>query len=210
MEAGTQGTSTSIEIHAHFFNSRYPKLPLVNCIKNMSANSTFIKTEWISLEKKWGDVPPHVKRAAKQDFQIPDFIRAEMLPSPGIFIQEMLLDFTLPNATATVSSNTPSTFFSHKAPDAISKSLLLHMRRLPMPTALVVRKLVEFGHQAWLDGYQLVKYTHLCDSVMTHFPLWLIALWVTVLDLLMQTIFHGSTSASCPSKGAHRYATAET
>jgi hypothetical protein len=28
-----------------------------------------------------------------------------------------------------------------------------------------------------------VKYTHLCDSVTTHFPLWLIALWATVLDL---------------------------
>jgi hypothetical protein len=52
-----------------------------------------------------------------------------------------------------------------------------------MPTALVVRKLVEFGHQAWLDGYQSMKYTHLCDSVTTHFPLWLIALWATVLDL---------------------------
>jgi hypothetical protein len=175
MEAGTQGTDTSIEIHAHFFNSRYPKLPLVNCIKNMSANSMFIKTEWISLGKKWGDVPPCVKHAAKQDFQIPDFICAEMLPSPGISIQEML-DFTLPNATATVSSNTLSTFFSRKAPDAISKSLLLRMRRLPMPMALVVRKLVEFRHQAWLDGYQSVKYTHLCDSVTTHFPLWLIAL----------------------------------
>jgi hypothetical protein len=122
MEAGTQGTGTLIEIHAHFFNSRYPKLPLVNCIKNMSANSTFIKTEWISLGKKWGDVPPRVKRAAKQDFQIPDFIHTEMLPLPGISIQEML-DFTLPNATATVSSNTLSTFFSRKAPDAISKVL---------------------------------------------------------------------------------------
>jgi hypothetical protein len=49
--------------------------------------------------------------------------------------------------------------------------------------ALVVRKLVEFRHQSWLDGYQSVKYTHLCDSVTTHFPLWLIALWATVLDL---------------------------
>jgi hypothetical protein len=77
-------------------------------------------------KEKWGDVPPCVKYAAKQDFQIPDFICAKMLPTTGISIQEML-DFTLPNAATTVSSNTPSTFFSHRAPDTISKSLLLHM-----------------------------------------------------------------------------------
>ncbi|KAJ8594099.1 hypothetical protein M405DRAFT_858399 [Rhizopogon salebrosus TDB-379] len=148
----------------------------------MSANNVFKKTEWISMGKKWGDIPPHVERTAKQDFQIPDFIRAQMLPSPGISIKEML-DFTLPNTTATISSNTPVMFFSRNGPDAISQALLLRMRRLPTPMASVVGKLVEFRNQAWLDGYQSVKYTHLCDSVATYFPLWLITLWATVLDL---------------------------
>lgn len=92
----------------------------------MSAN-TFIKTKWIALGKKWGDVPPRVKCAAKRDFQIPDVIRAEMLPLPGISIQEML-DFTLPNAVATVTSNILLTFFSRNPPDAVSKSLLLRMQ----------------------------------------------------------------------------------
>jgi hypothetical protein len=47
----------------------------------------------------------------------------------------------------------------------------------------VVNKLVEFRRQAWLDGYQSVKYSHLHDSVTTHFPLWIITFWAEALDL---------------------------
>jgi len=47
----------------------------------------------------------------------------------------------------------------------------------------VVAKLVEYRSQAWLDGYQSVRYVHLCDAVATYFPLWLISLWETFIDL---------------------------
>jgi hypothetical protein len=47
----------------------------------------------------------------------------------------------------------------------------------------VVKKLVEIQHQAWLDGYQSVRYTHLNDTVTTHFPLWLISFWAAVVNL---------------------------
>jgi len=47
----------------------------------------------------------------------------------------------------------------------------------------MVRKLVDLQHQAWLDGFQSVKYVHLSDAVTTHYPLWLVSFWAAVLDL---------------------------
>jgi len=61
--------------------------------------------------------------------------------------------------------------------------MLTRMRRLPIPSPSVVGKLVELKHQAWLDGYESVRYIHLCDAVTTHFPLWLVTFWADVLYL---------------------------
>ena len=120
----------------------------------MSLN--FVKAEWIAIGKKWANLPPRVKHAAKNEFRVPTSMREAILPAPGISIQE-ILNCSLPRTCATVKSD-PVAFFSRRAPDQISESLVARLRRLPTPTASVVAKLVEYRSQAWLDGYQSVRY----------------------------------------------------
>ena len=57
------------------------------------------------------------------------------------------------------------------------------MKRLPMPSASVTKKLVVATKQAWLDGFESVKYAHISTSVATHFPLWLVMFWSDVHEL---------------------------
>jgi hypothetical protein len=148
----------------------------------MLTNTLFVKNDWVSLGKKWGDLPPRIKRAAKQDFLIPRAIRAKVLPSPGISVQDVLA-FTLPNQVIAVSNISPAGYFSRNVPDAASEASVARLRRLPVPHTFVVKKLVDLQHQAWLDGFQSVRYVHLSDAVTTHFPLWLVSFWDAVVDL---------------------------
>ena len=142
----------------------------------------FVKAQWISQGKKQRDVPHIVKHAGKKEFHIPPNICVKILPSSGISMPEML-NFTLPNQTTTVNNLNPEHFFSHNPANLITETFIVHLWWLPMPTPLVVRKLVEIQHQAWLDGYQSIRYIHLHDTVMTHFPLWLISFWAAIADL---------------------------
>jgi hypothetical protein len=34
----------------------------------MSLRTPFIKAKWVSVGKKWNDIPPHVRRVAKQEY----------------------------------------------------------------------------------------------------------------------------------------------
>jgi hypothetical protein len=148
----------------------------------MSANTVFIKSKWISLGKKWGDVPPLIKRAGKNEFLIPSLIHTRILPSLGSSIQEMLA-VTLPTQGTTMNNIDPLHFFSHQSAEPITEASITHLRRLPTPTPLMVRKLVELQGQAWLDGFQSIRYMHLGDTVITHFLFWLISFWAAVLDM---------------------------
>jgi hypothetical protein len=149
----------------------------------MTANTPFITAEWLSTGKKWANILTHIKLAGKQEFVVPSHIHAEILPSSGISIQE-LLGFTLPNQTITVNVMiSPMAFFSRNTADSISEASLTRLRRLPIPPTQVVKKLVELKHQAWLDGCKSVKYIHLHDSVTTHFPMWLVSFWDSVIDM---------------------------
>lgn len=148
----------------------------------MSLRTPFIKAEWVSVGKKWNDIPPRVRRVAKQDFLIPNAIRARVLPPPGNSVKQML-EFTLPSYTVSIGTCSPERFFSRNSPDTISDFSITRLRRLPTPAASVVGKLIEFRRQAWLDGYRSVKYCHLHDSVATHFPLWIISFWAEALEL---------------------------
>ena len=145
----------------------------------MSLN--FVKPDWIATRKKWANLPPWVKCAIKNEFHVPTLMWEAILPAPGISIQE-ILDYSLPRTCATVKSD-PVTFFSCRAPDQISESQVAQLQWLPIPTALVVAKLVKYHSQAWLDGYQSIRYMHLCNAVATYFPLQLISLWETFIDL---------------------------
>jgi hypothetical protein len=52
-----------------------------------------------------------------------------------------------------------------------------------MPSASVTKKLVVTVKQAWLDGFESVKYVHISTGVAIHFPLWLITFWSSVYEL---------------------------
>jgi hypothetical protein len=55
-----------------------------------------------------------------------------------------------------------------------------------MPPVAVIRRLVVAGKQAWLDGFTSVKYAHINGDTLTHFPLWVITFWNTVVDMRLQ------------------------
>ena len=93
----------------------------------MSVHLPFSKAEWISAGKNWSDVPPRVRRAAKQDFVIPDAIQTKILPLPGISVKQML-ELTLPSYTVSVSTRSLGSFFSRNSPDLISDALIIRLR----------------------------------------------------------------------------------
>ena len=154
----------------------------------MSLN--FVKAEWIATRKKWANLPPWVKHATMNEFCVLTSMQGAILPTPGISIQE-ILNCSLPRTCTTMKSH-PVTFFSCKAPDQISESLVAWLWWLPTPTASVVSKPVEHHSQAWLHGYQFIRYVHLCNAVVTYFLLWLISLWETLLICRQTFISLGS------------------
>jgi len=91
----------------------------------MSLN--FVKADWIATGKKWANLPPHVKRATKNEFRVPRSMREAILPAPGISIQE-ILNCSLPRTCTTVKSD-PVAFFSHRAPDQTSECQVVRLRR---------------------------------------------------------------------------------
>jgi hypothetical protein len=93
----------------------------------MSEHSSFTKANWLSVGKKWGVVPPRVRRAAKQDFLIPDAIRTKILPMPGVSVKQMF-EFTLPSYTVSVNTRSPESFFSRNSPDLILDSAIIRLR----------------------------------------------------------------------------------
>src|ERR1700678_2845293 len=50
--------------------------------------------------------------------------------------------------------------------------------------------LTEFSRQAWLDGFQSVRYADLSGTseTATYFPLWLVTYWNSMLDIKKKNI----------------------
>jgi hypothetical protein len=95
----------------------------------MSSRTPFIKAEWVSVGKKWNDIPPCVRRVAKQDFLIPNAIRAKVLPPPGNSVKQ-ILEFTLPSYTVSISTHSPESLFSRNSPDTIL-DFSISIRKIP-------------------------------------------------------------------------------
>ena len=140
-------------------------------------------------ENVWSSkLPPRMKRSAKAIFTLPYLIRQELLPDPSLSIK-VLTDFLLPSQqpNPTKELSVLSQFFSKDAPSTLSESLMTRLRHLPTPDPMTVRQLVEFRRQAWLNGFQSVRYAHLRSGAgsgaVTCFPLWVITFWNEVLDV---------------------------
>jgi hypothetical protein len=105
----------------------------------MSTTAFFVEGEWISLGKKWADMPPRVKRTATQAFTILSYIHPQIIPSPHVSIHQFL-DFSLPKHSAVIQTFPTSEYFSHYEPEPITEMLLERMRRLSMPTLTVIKE----------------------------------------------------------------------
>ncbi|KAJ7832671.1 hypothetical protein B0H14DRAFT_3711968 [Mycena olivaceomarginata] len=126
-------------------------------------DDTFKKTDWIGQGKVWAATLPS--------------------PVPWSLSIAKLIEFQLPVQIPTVSSCIVSEFFSKTSPGPITSEGLLRLRHLPIPDTKLVRKLGAEMRQAWLDGFQSVRYVHISGTVVSYFPLWLITFWNEVLDI---------------------------
>lgn len=147
----------------------------------MTGSNVFIQSEWISQGKQWNEVPARVKRAVKQSFAVPLEHGSSIFPAKVLSVKQMM-DFALPSPVQSLAANSiaPASYFSRTAPAPVSEALLVRLRHLPTPPIPTIKKLLEAGHQAALDGFESVRCVHIADTVTTHFPLWVVTYWVDV------------------------------
>ncbi|KAJ6628173.1 hypothetical protein B0H10DRAFT_2209841 [Mycena sp. CBHHK59/15] len=147
----------------------------------MTQETPFQLSDWIGQGKYMASAPPQIHKIAKENFEIPQSIHYDIIPSPMMSIAKAL-EFPMPLKCTPNDSPQPFQYFSMAAPDIMDKNTTIQrLRRLPIPEAKVIRKLAQHSQQAWLDGYQSVMYSHL-GGVVAHYPLWLISIWVAFLD----------------------------
>jgi len=60
---------------------------------------------------------------------------------------------------------------------------IISLHRLPIPMASVINNLLQAIRQAWLDGQNSVQYSHLSGKTMTHFSLWVVTFWSSVVEI---------------------------
>ena len=134
----------------------------------------------------WGSIPPrgYHKRTAHLVFSIPGGLYGTLLPLPDLSLKG-LTDFPFPPQSTKHSTIGLASYFSKGVPMDMSPTVLLKLQHLLMPEPIIIRQLVEFSRQAWLDGFQSVCYVHLADGAetTTSFPMWVITYWNTVLDI---------------------------
>ncbi|KAJ6590815.1 hypothetical protein B0H10DRAFT_2197604 [Mycena sp. CBHHK59/15] len=148
--------------------------------------ATFDRQEWVSQAKKWEDIPKSVKHSRHNCVENSAGCRHMICRQPAKFSISIhaVVYFTLPRPTSAVqNASDTSGFFSNQAPDAVNASMIICLHHLDMPPITVIRRLIQDGKQAWLDGYTSVKYGHISGDALTHFPLWLISFWNDVIDI---------------------------
>jgi hypothetical protein len=136
----------------------------------------------VGIGKQWADVPPQVKHTVAVILTIPDSIHQQLLPSKNLSIHQ-LVDFSISKGAVVLSMASSLDYFCRNLPDLLSKSSLFKMKRLPMPSASVIKKLVIDVKQTWLNDFKSVKYVHISTGVATHFPCWIITFWNSVYEL---------------------------
>ena len=109
--------------------------------RTMSTNTSFIEKEWLSLGRKWADVPPWIKHQGMHTFTIPAYIEQQILPAPKISIHQFI-NFPLPTATVIVHAVNPLDYFSRYGTEPVEGTMLVKICQLPMPTWTVVKELV--------------------------------------------------------------------
>lgn len=112
--------------------------------------------------------PSYLKRAAKQAFTVPKLIHNKLIPPSDNSIHSMT-EFTLPAQVVLIRTMATglSKYLSITKPYPVTETMLMWLRRLPIPDTSTIRRLVEFSRQGWLDGLASVKYTHLSNDVKT-------------------------------------------
>ncbi|KAJ6622147.1 hypothetical protein B0H10DRAFT_2431921 [Mycena sp. CBHHK59/15] len=147
----------------------------------MTQETPFQLSNWIGQGKSMASALPRIHNIAKENFEIPQSIHYDIIPSPMMSIAKAL-EFPIPLECTSDDSPQPFQYFSMAAPDIMDKNTTVQrLRHLPILEAKVIRKLAQHSRQAWPNGSQSVMYSHL-GGVVAHYPLWLISVWVAFLD----------------------------
>ncbi|KAM6496341.1 hypothetical protein JOM56_009047, partial [Amanita muscaria] len=125
-----------------------------------------------------------IQEIGTQCLEIPNAyqIQSTLLPAAGLSINDML-DFPLPKLVPSQSLQEPIPYLRREPSDPLTKTCVLSLRHLPIPTASVITELSRALPQAWIDGYESIQYAHLPGKATTHFPLWVITFWSSVVKL---------------------------
>ena len=128
---------------------------------------------WRAQGKKWNELPQSVKKIGDDELAIPAQYKSMLLPLPELSINAML-EFVLPSSAPGLHSHNTQLYFRREFPGPLTGITMSSLRRLPIPTASVIKNLINNTQQAWLDGYNSVQYFHLPGKPTTLFPLWAI------------------------------------
>ena len=152
--------------------------------ENSSLPSSTMTTpnEWCTQGRTWDAIPQSMKQVAEQILQVPKDLASALLPSLHLSINAML-KFHLSNSIPSLPTSNTQLYFSHKQPDFLNDILVLSLKHLLIPPASIIQKLSTDAPQTWLDGYNSVKYTHLAEKTATYFPLWIVTLWNSILNI---------------------------
>ncbi|KAF8187850.1 hypothetical protein K438DRAFT_1764560 [Mycena galopus ATCC 62051] len=80
--------------------------------------------------------------------------RAAALPSEFLLVAKML-EFTVPLESPAKGAWQPAQYFSTNAPDTSDGNTVSCLRRPPIPELKVIKKVLAYGEQAWLDDPEL-------------------------------------------------------
>ena len=131
-------------------------------------------------------------------FLIPQELEHALLPSPYLSMAKMM-EFPLPLQSTAITGFQPAQFFSKDA-DITDSDLLVRARRLAIPDAKTIYKLLECSRRRMLDGFRSVIYSHV--GAVKHFPLWILTYWDAVSTLKRDAWARWRKSQQQPSSGS--------
>ena len=142
------------------------------------SDSSFLASEWIGSRKKFIDTPEHIQRVFQSLLAIPTVVKSVILPDERASVVALILK-ELPLTTPTNLLPDPASYFRKESAGHWAGGLSF-LKNLPVPPSELVAELLKLAGQAWIDGYQLVVYSHTDNH--HPFPLWLIQYWAVIHD----------------------------
>ena len=110
--------------------------------------------------------PLAVPQANQSVLIIPVEMEPQLLPFRNISIRAML-DFDLPVIQVVSQTHNVMDFFKKEPPNNVTQNMLTQLTHLPIPPKEFVDALAKRRHQAQLQGYRSIWYSHLAGTDQT-------------------------------------------